>query len=71
MAFHMEGDVEELLAKARSAGGKALQLDPASAETLAALAVLSYSFDHNWPSAERNFERALELNPSLPAPTSP
>jgi serine/threonine-protein kinase len=65
MAFHMEGDVEELLAKARSAGGKALQLEPASAETLASLAVLSYAFDHDWASAERNFKRALELNPSL------
>jgi len=64
MAFHMEGDVGELVAKARSAGGRALQLDPASSETLASLAVLSYAFDHDWASAERNFERALELNPS-------
>jgi tetratricopeptide (TPR) repeat protein len=65
MAFHLEGDVGDLLAKARSAGGKALQLDPASAETLASLAVLSYAFDHDWAGAERNFERALALNPSL------
>jgi serine/threonine-protein kinase len=65
MAFHLEGDVGELVAKARSAGGKALQLDPASAETLASLAVLSYAFDHDWAGAERNFKRALELNPSL------
>ena len=64
MAFHVEGDIGELTAKARSAGGRALQLDPASAETLASLAVLSYAFDHDWASAERGFERALELNPS-------
>jgi adenylate cyclase len=64
MAFHLQGDIDELLAKARSAGGRALQLDPASAETLASLAVLSYSFDHDWASAERDFERALELNPN-------
>ena len=64
MAFHMEGDVGELIAKARNAGGRALQLDPASAETLASLAALSYAFDHDWASAERDFERALELNPS-------
>ena len=65
MAFHMEeDDVGQLVAKARSAGGRALQLDPASAETLASLAVLSYAFDHDWPGAERGFERALELNPS-------
>jgi TolB-like protein/tetratricopeptide (TPR) repeat protein len=64
MAFHMEGDVGELVAKARAAGGRALQLDPGSAETLGSLAVLSYAFDHDWPAAERGFERALELNPS-------
>jgi TolB-like protein/Flp pilus assembly protein TadD len=64
MAFHQEGDVGELVAKARSAGGRALQLDPASAEALASLAVLSYAFDHDWASAERDFERALDLNPS-------
>jgi len=64
MAFHMEGDIAELEAKARSAGRHALQLDPASAESLASLAVLSYAFDHDWTSAERDFERALELNPS-------
>jgi len=64
MAFHMEGDIGELMAKARNSGGRALQLDPASAETLASLAVLSYVFDHDWATAERDFERALDLNPS-------
>jgi serine/threonine-protein kinase len=64
MAFHMEGDAGELVARARNAGGHALQLDPASAETLASLAVLSYAFDHDWASAERGFEHALDLNPS-------
>ena len=43
----------------------ALQLDPASVEALASLAVLSYSFDHDWTSAELDFKRALELNPSF------
>jgi TolB-like protein/Flp pilus assembly protein TadD len=64
MAFDQEGDVDELMSKARSAGRRALQLDPASSETLASLAVLSYVFDHDWASAERDFERALEINPS-------
>jgi serine/threonine-protein kinase len=64
MAFHMEDDVGPLLVKARSTGGRALQLDPASVETLASLAVLSYAFDHDWAGAERGFERALDLNPS-------
>jgi serine/threonine-protein kinase len=64
MAFHMEGDIDELLSKARSAGRRALQIDPASAEALASLAVLSYAFDRDWAGAERGFERALELNPS-------
>jgi serine/threonine-protein kinase len=64
MAFHQEGDIDELMAKARSAGGRALQLDPASDETLASLAVLRYAFDHDWAGAEQDFERALALNPS-------
>jgi len=64
MAFHMEGDVGELVAKARSAGERALQLDPASAESLASLAVLTWAFDHDWARAERDFQRALELSPS-------
>jgi len=64
MAFHQQGDSGELMAKARNAGGRALELDPASAETQASLAVLSYAFDHDWASAERGFERALALNPS-------
>jgi serine/threonine-protein kinase len=65
MAFHLEGDIDELSAKARSAAGRALQLDSASAEALASLAVLSYAFDHDWASAERGFARALDLNPSF------
>src|ERR1017187_4804868 len=64
MAFHMEGDIDQLVAKARSAGGGPLELDPPSAEALPSLAVLSYAFDHDWATAERNFERSLELNPS-------
>jgi TolB-like protein/tetratricopeptide (TPR) repeat protein len=64
MAFHLEGDAGELLLKAQNAGARALQFDPASAETLASLAMLSYAFDHNWASAERGFEHALRLNPS-------
>jgi len=64
MAFHMEGDIDELLAKARNAGARALQIDPASVEALGSLAVLSYAFDRDWTGAERGFERALELNPS-------
>ena len=65
MAFQGQGDIDELLAKARSAGARALQLDPDSAEALSSLAVVSYAFDHDWASAERGFERALALNPSL------
>jgi TolB-like protein/tetratricopeptide (TPR) repeat protein len=64
MAFHMEGEIGELLAKARRSGARALELDADSAEALGSLAVLSYAFDHDWASAERGFERALALNPS-------
>lgn len=64
LAFHMEGPIDELIAKAQEAGKRALELDPTSSEAYASLAVLSYSYRHDWPAAQREFERALELNPS-------
>ena len=55
---------DEPLRKARREAARALALDPASAEAYASLAMLSFAFDHDWISAQRGFEKALELNPS-------
>ncbi len=49
--------------KAKAAAIKALQLDDTLAEAHAALAYAAF-FDWDWPSAEREFKRAIELNPN-------
>jgi TolB-like protein len=49
--------------KAKEAALKALQLDDTLAEAHTALAYAEF-FDWDWPSAEREFKRAIELNPN-------
>jgi eukaryotic-like serine/threonine-protein kinase len=49
--------------KAKAAAMKALQLDDTLAEAHAALAYVDF-FDWDWPSAEQEFKRAIELNPN-------
>jgi len=53
----------EAYAKAREAATKALALDDALAEAHNALAILKGDYDWDWPGAEREFRRAIELNP--------
>src|ERR1700739_1207425 len=49
--------------RAKAAAKKALELDDALAEAHAALAYATF-FDWEWTSAEREFKRAIELNPN-------
>jgi tetratricopeptide (TPR) repeat protein len=49
--------------KAKAAAMKALELDDTLAEAHAALAYAEF-FDWDWQSAEREFKRAIELNPN-------
>lgn len=42
---------------------KALEMDSALAEAHTSLAFIRFRFDWDWPDAEREFKRALELNP--------
>jgi tetratricopeptide (TPR) repeat protein len=50
--------------KARAAALKALELDELLAPAHTALAVVKLVYDWDWSGAEREFKRALELNPS-------
>ncbi|MGC2636639.1 MAG: winged helix-turn-helix domain-containing protein [Acidobacteriaceae bacterium] len=50
--------------QARTAALKALQLDPLLAEAHTSLALIAENYDWDWPTAEREFRRAIELNPS-------
>jgi hypothetical protein len=43
---------------------KALELDDAVAEVHAALAYVLFYADSDWAGAEREFKRAIELNPN-------
>ena len=53
----------EAYERARAAAQKALRLDPDLAQAHAALANVAMNYDRDWAGAEREFRRALELNP--------
>ncbi|HYV05922.1 MAG TPA: tetratricopeptide repeat protein [Blastocatellia bacterium] len=55
---------KEVYPKARSAALTALNLDPLLAQAHTELAMVNLTFDWDWASAEREFKRAIEINPS-------
>ncbi|MGB9243148.1 MAG: winged helix-turn-helix domain-containing protein [Candidatus Acidiferrales bacterium] len=55
---------KEIMPKARDAALKALQLDEALAEAHTSLANVNLILDWNWSGAEREYRRAIELNPN-------
>jgi TolB-like protein/DNA-binding winged helix-turn-helix (wHTH) protein len=55
---------KDIMPKARDAALKALRLDEALAEAHTSLANVELILDWNWSSAEREFKRAIELNPN-------
>lgn len=50
--------------KARAAAIKALELDDKLAEAHTVLGSVNFFYDWDWPSAEREFKRAVEINQS-------
>lgn len=54
----------EMMTKARDAATQALRLDENLAEAHTSLASVEMILNWNWPGAEREFKRAIELNPS-------
>ena len=55
---------QPLITHARAAALRALQLDPSSAEAHTAYALIVQNHDWDWKAAEREFRRAIELNPN-------
>jgi tetratricopeptide (TPR) repeat protein len=51
--------------KARAAAERALRLDSTIAEVWSSIAQVRYYYEWDWAGAERAFQRANELNPSL------
>jgi serine/threonine protein kinase/tetratricopeptide (TPR) repeat protein len=58
------GSPADSMTKAKAAATKALELDSSLAEAHTALAYVLYSYDRNLPESEREFRRAIELNPN-------
>ena len=54
----------EMLPKAKAAALKALEIDETLAEPHVSLAHVKYMYDRDWAAAEREFKRAIELNPN-------
>ncbi len=53
---------KDAMPKARQAAEKALSLDDSLAAAHTALAYVNALYDFNWPAAEREFKRAMQLN---------
>jgi DNA-binding winged helix-turn-helix (wHTH) protein/TolB-like protein/Flp pilus assembly protein TadD len=58
----------EAIARARVAVEKALEIDDSLAEAHASLGHIKHSFDWDWAGAEKEYKRAIDLNPNY-APT--
>ena len=54
----------EFMPKARAAALHALQLDESLPEAHTALALIVQNYDWDWQTAEKEFQRAIELNPN-------
>ena len=57
---------DEAMPKAKAAALKALELDDTLAEPHVSLAHVKYYYDHDFTTAEREYKRAIELNPRYP-----
>ena len=58
---------DEALLNAKPAALKAIELDDSLADAHASLAFIAETLEWDWPSAEREYKRALKLNPSYAA----
>jgi TolB-like protein/DNA-binding winged helix-turn-helix (wHTH) protein/Flp pilus assembly protein TadD len=56
----------ETYPRAREAAEKALQLDSTLADAHALLGEVKVNYDFDWEGGEREFQRAIELNPNYP-----
>jgi TolB-like protein/DNA-binding winged helix-turn-helix (wHTH) protein/Tfp pilus assembly protein PilF len=54
---------KDFMPKARATALKALQLDASLAEAHASLALIAEQYDYDWQTAEREFRRAIQLDP--------
>ena len=55
---------KEAIPKGKAAAQKALEVDESLAEAHASLAIAYLEYDWDWPACEKEFKRAIELNPN-------
>lgn len=65
LAVWTDAPSSEIVPLAVDAATIALRLDPGLAEAHAALGLINANYAWDWPGAERDFLRALQLNPGL------
>jgi serine/threonine protein kinase/Flp pilus assembly protein TadD len=56
---------KEAFPKARAAVDRALEIDDTLAEAHASLGHIKFQYDRDWSGAEKEFQRAIELNPNI------
>lgn len=61
---YVDRPASEFIPQAQAAASKALQLDDSLAEAHTALAFSKAAYDWDWAGAEREFKRAINLNPN-------
>jgi tetratricopeptide (TPR) repeat protein len=66
LTFYGGQPPRESFPRAKAAALRAIAIDEKSAEAHAALAFALLHYDWNWTGAEREFRRAIELNPNYP-----
>jgi tetratricopeptide (TPR) repeat protein len=64
MSAYTVSPPSEIIPKARAAALKALELDEKLAEAHASLALIAQNYDWDWQSAEKEYRRAIELDPN-------
>jgi TolB-like protein/DNA-binding winged helix-turn-helix (wHTH) protein/Tfp pilus assembly protein PilF len=64
MASYSVAPAATLMPKARTAAVKALELDDKLPEAHCALALVLENYDFDWGTAEKEYRRAIELNPN-------
>ncbi len=64
LGWHDFSPSHEVYPKARAAAEKALEIDETLSEAHTSLALIRFYYDWKWVAAEREFKRAIELNPS-------
>ncbi|HSI88924.1 MAG TPA: winged helix-turn-helix domain-containing protein [Pyrinomonadaceae bacterium] len=66
MAISADLPAHEVFPKAKAAAAKALELDDELVEAHATMLRIRSQYEWNWAEAEREYRRALELNPNYP-----